>query len=269
VTGAANVVSTTTATAVNVANTTIGAANVTFQSVSASGAPTAGIILNNTGVSGSLVVTGTGVTAGSGGTVQNCVQRGGQFTSTQGLSLSNMSFSGNGTANLATAAICGDDANGTNTNCAAGIDLQNVTTVSLTRVTVTGGAQIGINGKTVSGLTLNTVTVSGAGNEALEDGVQLTELTGTNTFTSVNFNNNASRQLAVQNGSGTGTLNITSSSFTNTAYPTLATTPSSGTAAQGILYSGHGNANMTLNIQNSTFARNFAAAVFSDTQGRR
>jgi len=72
-----NILTTTTGTALNVANTTIGAEDLTFQSISANGAVN-GIVLNNTGASGGLTVTGDGSTTGglldrdgSGGTIQN------------------------------------------------------------------------------------------------------------------------------------------------------------------------------------------------------
>ncbi len=61
---------TTTGTALNVANTTIGAANLTFRSISANGGTNAGIVLDNTGSSGRLIVTGNGA-AGTGGTIRN------------------------------------------------------------------------------------------------------------------------------------------------------------------------------------------------------
>jgi hypothetical protein len=270
VTGTGNTLSTNTAgtgnTVLEVDGVTIASGGLHFVSLSGNGnsSITRGVYIHSAGGNG-LFVSGVAA-AGSGGTLQNYTQKGVFIDTANNINLSFMNLTGNGTANLAAAGTCGDDANGTNTNCAAGIDLQTVSTVNLTSVTVTDGVQIGINGKNVSGLTFNSVTVSSVGDEALEDGVQLTELTGTNSFTSVNFNNNASRQLAVQNSTGTGTLNITTSSFTNTAYPTLVTNPASTTAAQGILFSGHGNANMTINIQNSTFTKNFGAAVFSDTQ---
>ena len=71
-----NTLTTTTGTALNVANTTIGAAGLTFRSISANGAAN-GIVLNTTGASGGLTVTGNGVactpadTTCSGGTLQN------------------------------------------------------------------------------------------------------------------------------------------------------------------------------------------------------
>src|SRR5262249_13796331 len=96
-----NTLTTTTGTALNVQNTTIGANGLTFRSNPANGA-TNGIVLDAVGSSGGLTVTGTGTTAGSGGTIQNTVQ-GALFTSTSGLTLSNMNFtnpnSGNGTVN--------------------------------------------------------------------------------------------------------------------------------------------------------------------------
>ncbi|MDX1996619.1 MAG: Ig-like domain-containing protein [Thermoanaerobaculia bacterium] len=67
--GSGNSITSTTGTALNVASTTIGAADLTFQSIASNGGAN-GIVLNNTGSTGNLVVTGTG-SAGSGGTVQN------------------------------------------------------------------------------------------------------------------------------------------------------------------------------------------------------
>ena len=64
----ANILTTTTGTALNVANTTIGAEDLTFQSISSNGGST-GIILNTTGTAGGLHVTGTGA-ANSGGIIQ-------------------------------------------------------------------------------------------------------------------------------------------------------------------------------------------------------
>ena len=51
VTGGGNTITTTTGTALNVANTNIGASGLTFQSISANGAAN-GIVLNSTGASG-------------------------------------------------------------------------------------------------------------------------------------------------------------------------------------------------------------------------
>ena len=69
VTGTANVLTTTTGVSLNVANTDIGAGGLTFLSVSSAGAPS-GIVLNNTGSTGALTVTGSG-SPGTGGTIRN------------------------------------------------------------------------------------------------------------------------------------------------------------------------------------------------------
>ncbi len=64
-----NTLSTTTATALNVTNTTIGAGGLRFKRIGSNGGATAGIVLSNTGATGGLSVLGDG-SAGSGGTIQ-------------------------------------------------------------------------------------------------------------------------------------------------------------------------------------------------------
>ena len=254
------------------ANTANTDSSVTFRSINIATCTQAGIWVHSH--SGTFSVNGTGGAGSSGGTISNCTQRGARFGSVavganggaKNITLTDMTFNNNGTANLDAAGTCGDDKNATNTNCAANIDFYRTDTIDLTDLVVIDGAQIGINGNRVSDLDMANVEVNSAGNEALEDGIQMAELTGTSDWSNVNSHDNASRQVAVQNGSGTGVLNITNSQFHNATYPTLVSTPASTTAAQGILYSGHGTANMTLNIQTSSFTRNFGAAVFSDTE---
>jgi hypothetical protein len=63
-----NTLTTTTATALNVGNTTIGANDLEFRSISSDGGSSPGIILDTTGASGGLKVKGSG-TAASGGTI--------------------------------------------------------------------------------------------------------------------------------------------------------------------------------------------------------
>ena len=91
-----NTLTTTTGTALNVANTTIHADDLTFLSISAgtSGTPINGIVLTNTGTAGNLIVTGTGSTAqggdNSGGTIQNTTGFGISLTNTTGPSFRNV-----------------------------------------------------------------------------------------------------------------------------------------------------------------------------------
>jgi hypothetical protein len=89
-----NHLTTTTGTALNISNTTIGSGNVTFQDISSNGAVN-GIVLNNTGTSGHLAVTGNGSTVtdgsnSSGGTIQNTTADGISLTSTTGATFTNM-----------------------------------------------------------------------------------------------------------------------------------------------------------------------------------
>jgi Bacterial Ig domain/Putative Ig domain len=91
-----NTITTTTGTALNVSNTTIGASGLTFHSISANGAVN-GIVLNNTGATAGLTVTGDGNTAvggnNSGGTIQNTTSHGISLTNTRSVSLTNMNLS--------------------------------------------------------------------------------------------------------------------------------------------------------------------------------
>lgn len=65
-----NTLQATTATALQVSDTSIGSNRLEFRSISSSGGNATGIILENTGSSGGLTVNGTGA-AGSGGTIAN------------------------------------------------------------------------------------------------------------------------------------------------------------------------------------------------------
>jgi hypothetical protein len=91
--------------ALNVVNTTIGAGNLTFVSISAGNNdanpdPASGIILNNTGASGGLTVTGGGNTSQggdfSGGTIQNTTSHGISLNNTVNVSLNNLRINGTG-----------------------------------------------------------------------------------------------------------------------------------------------------------------------------
>ena len=179
--GAGNTITSTSATALNVANTTIGAANLTFQSISAgnntaAADPVNGIVLNTTGALGGLTVTGdAGSTVNSsGGTIQN--------TSGHGISLT---------------------------------DTRNV---SLDQMNIVNTANDGINGSSVTNFNFTNSTVSGAGDGANEFGVFITNLLGTNTINNSSITNSETQNLRVLNNVATlGTLTISNSVFTGTS----------------------------------------------------
>ncbi len=93
VTGTNNTLATTTAVALNVTDTTIAAAGLNFRSVSCNGAAN-GIVLNNTGTTGGVAVTGDGNTSvggnNSGGTIQNTTGHGIHLVNTRSPSFTNM-----------------------------------------------------------------------------------------------------------------------------------------------------------------------------------
>ncbi|MER9298674.1 hypothetical protein NKI38_19585 [Mesorhizobium sp. M0621] len=246
--GTGNTITSTTGTALNVANTTIGASGLTFRSISANGG-TNGIVLNTTGLAagnGGLTVTGTGVTAGSGGTIQNTVQ-GALFTSTKNLSLSNMNFtnanSGNGTLNNV-------DGPTFNSAAQAAINMSGVATAAFANLNLNGGVQVGINGQNVSNLTIANTTVTGFGDAVFEGGMRFYNLTGTSSITNSTFSFTAGaggdNLVDIRNDAGTSlTLNIAGSTFSNTKL--------SANGAQGLNFEAFSSANATLNISNSNF----------------
>jgi hypothetical protein len=77
-------ITTTTGTALNLTNATIGSGGVTFTSISSNGAAN-GIVLNNTGTAGGLTV--------AGGTIQSSTGPGVSLTSTRNVSLTSMTIS--------------------------------------------------------------------------------------------------------------------------------------------------------------------------------
>jgi hypothetical protein len=92
VTGTGNSVSSMTGRAVNVQNTNFGSSGFTFQSISANGAPN-GILLNSTGTSAGMTITGTGAN-NSGGSIQNTTSHGVSLTTTNNFNADELSITG-------------------------------------------------------------------------------------------------------------------------------------------------------------------------------
>jgi uncharacterized repeat protein (TIGR01451 family) len=192
VTGSNNTIDTTTATALNVANTTIGASDLTFQRISSSGGTAAGIVLNTTGSSGGLHVTGTG-SAGSGGTIAN--KTGGDIAS--------------GTAP------------GTWTGGTVGtaIILVNTADVQLDRMQLNDFTNYAIYATDVAGLSFTNSTISGTNGDSNafdETSMFLRNCSGTITLTSVNISGGLETNLDILYDSATAdtaTYNVASSTF--------------------------------------------------------
>jgi methionine-rich copper-binding protein CopC len=126
-----NSIVTTTGTALNFTNTNIGAAGLTFVSISSNGGSNSGIILDNTGAAGGLTVNGDGANTAVGGNAS-----GGTIANKSG-------------------------ADGS-TSTGIGIYLNNTASVVLRRMTINGTIHnFGIRGLIVNNFTLEYSTVNG------------------------------------------------------------------------------------------------------------
>jgi hypothetical protein len=185
--GGTNTITSTTGTALNVNATTISASNLNFQSISSSGGTATGIILDNTGASGGLIVNGDGVNTTLGG-------------NSTGGTISNKS---------------GADGS---TTTGIGIYLNNTRNVVLRRMTINGTNQnFGIRGTSVVNFTLEYSTLGGASGTNLsltEGSISFGELTGAAAITSCIITGGLEDIVSVVNT--TGTLNrivVTSTTF--------------------------------------------------------
>ena len=169
-----NTLTTSTGTALNVANTTISANNLEFRSISSNGAVN-GIAVITTGALGGLRVKGTGA-AGSGGTIQ--------------------------------------------ASTGTGIGLNATAAVNLAFMNVQTSGDDGINGASVNGLTLNTVSVTGNGNSTTDEGIELIDPSGALVFSSVTATGNAHNNVFIDDNNNTGgstTLTVTNGTYSANA----------------------------------------------------
>jgi hypothetical protein len=189
-TNTSSTLTSTTGTALNVANTTIGAGGLKFRSISAgtgASGPVSGIILNTTGSSGGLTVSGSG-SAGSGGTIQRTTGPGISLTSTSNVSLSWMNVQNGGDDGIRGSNVTGFtldrstlSANG-NAAGESGLDFAGLFgTASITNSTITGSAEDNAVIRNSSG-TLSSLTVTGStfsSNSSIGNDGLLIDLTGT------------------------------------------------------------------------------------------
>jgi VCBS repeat-containing protein len=204
-----NTVATSTGTAVNVTNTNIGAADLTFRSISAgSGAsgPNNAIILDGTGSAGGLTVTGTGG-PGTGGTIAGTNGSGLVANNSVQLSLTSVDFANaNDTTDGGGAGAC--DA-GVNTGCNGAIKLTNVHTVDLDKLVISGGVEAGIVGTTVTDFDLSNSTLANNGDSVSEHPIGIFGLFGTaaagtdSSITNNTVTNGASHNIFIMTSSAT------------------------------------------------------------------
>lgn len=194
---AGNTVTTTTGTAVNFSNVTIGAAGVTFRSVSVNGAFN-GIVLNNTG-NGPFTISGSG-TASSGGVIQNTSGPGILLTNTGSVSLNWMQVLNGRDDGIRGSTVRGFTLNNSTINNngdfadESGIELTNTTgTLSISNSTVTQSYSHNVLITNTSGvldnLTVTNSTFSSPKSSPV-DGLSITLPSGSPTITAITVTNN-------------------------------------------------------------------------------
>ena len=252
-TGTDNDLSSSNGTALNLTSVTIGAAGLTFKSISSGSASNSsgnGIILDTTGTAGGLTVTGSG-TAGSGGTIQH--KNGADGSTTQG----------------------------------SGIYLNSTSGVSLSRMQLNDFQNFGIRGANVTGFSLSNSTINGingttdaGGSE--EGAIRFDGLFTTGSFTAAQtatisgctISGSYSDNLRVQNASGTlsritvdnCTFGLLNDSITNggnnlvfdgaagtTMNITLTSSTITGARGQLLIVTGHGGGHMDVVVRGNRF----------------
>jgi hypothetical protein len=229
VTGTGNIISSTTGIGCTIVNTTIGAGGITFQSISANGAAN-GILLSNTGSTGTFTVTGVGTTAGSGGTIQNSTDDAIRLTSvnTVTLNLININNSGNAAGEY-------------------GIDMNTSVSVVLNRISISGSTDHGISATGGSNLQLLNSTILNAGNAANEHAMNLTNFGGTLTIDNSVLDAAADDLLRITNNS----VNLTVTIQNNSIFRNTGNTIVNGNNA--IIISPNGTSGIATTITNCTF----------------
>jgi hypothetical protein len=209
-----NTLTSTTGTALNVANTTIGASGMTFRSISSNGAATA-IILNNTGASGGLTVAGNS-SGQCGGNVNTATN---PFTVTAPV----------------TADCTGGEIQSTTSH---GISLTNTRNVALTRMWIHNTTLSGIDGTTTTNFTFANgfIEKSGINNSDIPT-------TGVADISNIAFNDISTGVLNLS-----GVVSITNSTFLKAFYHGIDIYNESGAGGAGTI----SNLTLTGNAFNST-----------------
>ncbi len=225
-----NTLATTTGTALKVENTNIGSGGLKFKSISSTGSADApGILLNNTGSSGGLTVTGTTGSADSGGEIAN--KTGANITSS----------------------LFTTPTGGTN---GVGIYLKDTEDVSLTRMKLHDFSNFAVFGASVNGLTLASSTISGDnGNDNAQDesAVRIDNLTGASAITNSSISGGEENNVYINNTAGTLALAVTGGTFG-------ANSASFGN--HGLWLNGGSSAVMSATVTGTTFENIRASAVF-------
>ena len=261
---------TTTGTALNVANTTIGAPGLGFRSISSSGAPN-GIILQNTGSIAGLTVYGTG-SAGTGGTIASSPGAGILLTNTSAISLSYMNVQNGGDDGIRGSGVSGLNLTSLNITSNGnavgerGIDITQLTgSGSMTNCAVSGSAENNVLIANTSG-TLSAFNITGSSftNTSMttgDDGFRIENNGSGSTAVSITgstfTDNKGDHFQAATSAIATGSMSVTFSN--NTLSTTAGNDPN--VVGGGITLSPSGSADVTFTISNNNIQQAFDEAI--------
>lgn len=267
--GTGNTINSVSATALNVASTSIGASGLTFQSISSgnntvAADPVNGIVLNNTGASGGLTVTGTSTTSGSGGTIQFTSNDGISINNAVNVSLTNMIIQDIG--NMAGGHNTNSGHDGMQVSALTGLILDNVIIRRISDNAILGavGASTStiITGLQILNCTIedsNRFHVAGTGDANNEGTVRILGITGTVIISNSNFQRGAKFLDFVTHTSGTLNMTVTNCNFLY-AYKefTAGVLASVGIMGIDVISEGSAIANITIgNLSNSALGNTF------------
>lgn len=226
-----NTLTTTTGTALNVANTTIGANNLEFRSISSTGVGTAnGIVLDATGSSGGLRIKGTG-SAPSGGTIAN----------KNSGAIADSAYATQGT----------------------GIYLNNTANVRIAGMQLNDFDNSAIRGFSVAGFVFEDSVISGAVGDnsgPIEGAIAFGDILATGTFglsgssliDNVNVSGSIEHHLEFYNQTGTLNLTISNSNIHDNSV---------ASGSDGIQMEFRGTAQVFTNIDTNSFSNNKSQAI--------
>ncbi|HSR51123.1 MAG TPA: hypothetical protein VLV83_09860, partial [Acidobacteriota bacterium] len=200
-----NTISASNAVGLSVVNTIIGAANMTWRSLSASGAAN-GLVLNNTGTTGGFTLAGAGGDCKNdvictGGTISN-TSTGVVLNSTEDVSLNALKIA---------------------TSTASAMSMTNAADTRLDNVRIDGSGGDGVNGLGGGNVDFrfNNSHITNAGNDTNDDAFAFgetdgqTHLTGTVQVINSTITNFFNKGFRIRNTGGVLTMTVTGSTFSN------------------------------------------------------
>lgn len=194
------------------------------------------------GTAGTFQVSGSGTTAGSGGTIQNIAQRGIELLNTTSITLKNMNLV-NANQNDGTAPS-GSASDMNNLNANAAVYALNTTGLTMDRVVISGTvAQEGINLRGCSNFSFTNGSIGSSGSPTItvEGCIFAVNTSGTNTITNSTFTDPGGRAVYFANFSTNMTLlTVDNSTFQD------------ADGASGLQVIGYGTSTMKVRVLNNS-----------------